>query len=291
MSREDFTELVVTKRVCTRDKMARIPWSSDYDEEVEMRQRYIPQLEAILKEEERVRQRVEARKQKHQSILAEANTIKTTNGRMDAEKYLAYKVADCECMVQKAASECHAIKQYCEHELDQVIPVLEHAFAEVERLHMKDMCEVKAYGNPPPLVVTVLGAVCIFFGEEPTWARAKRLLSDSCFLQRLLHYEKDNISTDILRKLDPYIADPSFDPNVVRRMSIAAAAMCSWVRAMCTYSQALNVLAPRISALKDSEETLADAQVELQAWQECWVQASNSGANTSDDNVAKQAAT
>lgn len=46
----------------------------------------------------------------------------------------------------------------------------------LESLNKKDMTEIKTYGRPPALVETVMQAVMILRGCEPTWAEAKRQL-------------------------------------------------------------------------------------------------------------------
>lgn len=49
----------------------------------------------------------------------------------------------------------------------------------LESLNKKDMTEIKSYGRPPALVETVMQAVMILRGCEPTWAEAKRQLGTS----------------------------------------------------------------------------------------------------------------
>lgn len=38
------------------------------------------------------------------------------------------------------------------------------------------MTEIKSYGRPPALVETVMQAVMILLGRDPSWAEAKRQL-------------------------------------------------------------------------------------------------------------------
>lgn len=46
----------------------------------------------------------------------------------------------------------------------------------MESLNKKDLTEIKSYGRPPTLVETVMQAVMILRGSEPTWAEAKKQL-------------------------------------------------------------------------------------------------------------------
>ena len=49
----------------------------------------------------------------------------------------------------------------------------------LQSLNKKDIAEVKAYGRPPVLVETVMQAVMILKGCDPSWAEAKRQLGKS----------------------------------------------------------------------------------------------------------------
>lgn len=44
------------------------------------------------------------------------------------------------------------------------------------------MTEIKSYGRPPALVETVMQAVMILLGRDPSWAEAKRQLGSSRML-------------------------------------------------------------------------------------------------------------
>lgn len=62
----------------------------------------------------------------------------------------------------------------------------------LESLNKKDMTEIKSYGRPPVLVETVMQAVMILRGCEPTWAEAKRQLGKikgkfQIFIKSLYH--------------------------------------------------------------------------------------------------------
>ena len=50
------------------------------------------------------------------------------------------------------------------------------------------------------------------------WASAKSLLGDSNFLKRCIEYDKDNISSIILKKLKKYIDNPDFVPEKVEKV-------------------------------------------------------------------------
>jgi len=70
-------------------------------------------------------------------------------------------------------------------DLDEALPALSMAMAEVELLDKKAIAEVKVYSQPPELVSLVMCAVMILFGLSPTWAAAKIKMNDVNFLQQV----------------------------------------------------------------------------------------------------------
>lgn len=57
-----------------------------------------------------------------------------------------------------------------------LLVIFSPAVQALESLNKKDMTEIKSYGRPPALVETVMQAVMILRGCDPTWAEAKRQL-------------------------------------------------------------------------------------------------------------------
>lgn len=57
------------------------------------------------------------------------------------------------------------------------------------------------------------------------------------FLQKLQTYDKDNIPPEVIVKIRPYMENPDFEPEVVKKASKAAYGLVSWVRAMEAYDR------------------------------------------------------
>lgn len=74
------------------------------------------------------------------------------------------------------------------------------------------------------------------------WGPAQQMLADNNFLASLKTYDKDNMSEALMVQIRPYIADPNFDPAVVRKASKAAYGLCCWIRAMESYDKVNKVL-------------------------------------------------
>ena len=98
---------------------------------------------------------------------------------------------------EKIAQEelkCKAIADNAQRDLDEAIPALEAAMEALDALNKKDITEIKSFTKPPPLVETVLQAVMILRGQDPTWAEAKRQLGNTNFIDQLKTFDKDNMS-------------------------------------------------------------------------------------------------
>uniref|UniRef100_A0A4W2CP28 AAA+ ATPase domain-containing protein n=1 Tax=Bos indicus x Bos taurus TaxID=30522 RepID=A0A4W2CP28_BOBOX len=146
-----------------------------------------------------------------------------------------------------------------------------HPFSQaLESLNKKDIGEIKSYGRPPAQVEMVLQAVMILRGNDPTWAEAKRQLGEQNFIKSLIHFDKDNISDKVLKKIGAYCAQPDFQPDIIGRVSLAAKSLCMWVRAMELYGRLYRVVEPKrirmntaLAQLQEKQAALAEAQEKL----------------------------
>ncbi|KAL0970220.1 hypothetical protein UPYG_G00238880 [Umbra pygmaea] len=166
--------------------------------------------------------------------------------------------------------KCKSMAENAQKDLDEALPDLDLAMKALESLNKKDMTEIKSYGRPPALVETVMQAVMILRGNEPTWAEAKRQLGDSNFIKQLINFDKDNISERVLKKISQYCTQPDFQPDIIGRVSLAAKSLCMWVRAMEVYGRIVRVVEPkraRLNAAKsqltEKQNALAEAQARL----------------------------
>jgi dynein heavy chain len=138
----------------------------------------------------------------------------------------------------------------------------------LDALDKNDITEIKAFNNPPAMVQTVLEAVCILLGAKPDWPTAKALLGDSNFLKNLYTYDKDNIAEIKLKKIKPYIENPSFVPEEVLKVSKACRSMCLWVRAIDIYARVFKEVEPKKAKLRQAEDELKVVLSELKLKQD-----------------------
>jgi dynein heavy chain len=133
-----------------------------------------------------------------------------------------------------AAAAAKAIKDDCEGELAVAMPMLEAALNALNTLTKNDITEVKSMKSPPSGVKLVMEAVCIMKGIKPRkindpaggvkkvddyWGPSASLLAEPTFLSDLETYDKDNIDPKIVEKIRPFVADPNFEPEVVKKAS------------------------------------------------------------------------
>jgi dynein heavy chain len=160
--------------------------------------------------------------------------------------------------VNEIAAQANAIKIDAQADLDEALPAFEGAVKALKALSKNDITEIKSFAKPPPLVQTVLEAVCILKGAKPTWDDAKKIMSDSSFLSSLETYDKDNIPPKVIKAIQAYITNPDFTPDAVEKVSKAAKSLCMWVRAMDTYARIAKNVEPKRQALQAAEKQVAE---------------------------------
>ncbi|XP_041433138.1 dynein heavy chain 7, axonemal isoform X2 [Xenopus laevis] len=177
-----------------------------------------------------------------------------------------------EAVANEQAMAAKAIKDECDSDLAQALPILESALAALDTLTSQDITVVKSMKSPPAGVKLVMEAICILKGVKPDkipdpsgsgkkiedfWGPAKRVLGEMKFLQSLHEYDKDNIPPsymNIIRK--QYITNAEFVPEKVRNASTAAEGLCKWVIAMDSYDKVAKVVAPKKIKLNQAQSEL-----------------------------------
>lgn len=103
----------------------------------------------------------------------------------------------------------------------------------LSKLDKDSIVEIKAFKSPPQGVVFVMECVMVLLGESKDWNSIKKVLSDvNGFLGRLKKYDVETTSEKVWKKArDGYISKPNFEPNEIKKSSIAASALCVWANA------------------------------------------------------------
>ena len=135
--------------------------------------------------------------------------------------------------------------------------ILEAAVQKINELSTASLVSLRITSHPPELVKSVLETLCIVMNElDISETSARRLLAREDLICRLICYDKDNVPVSILRQLNKYIWDAHFTEKdildfvssvefssaQVSHFTVAAGALCEWVRALYSYSLALHEL-------------------------------------------------
>jgi len=140
---------------------------------------------------------------------------------------------------------------------------------------------VKAMQKPPGGVILTAQAMCIMFEVKPLkvavdggkkednfWEAAKKeLLGDPQLLNKMINFDKDNIPDSVITKVMPLYDDPEFEPEKVKKGSLAAMGICKWVRAMVVYDKVAKEVAPKKKKLAQAESDVAQAEATVAAKQ------------------------
>jgi len=165
--------------------------------------------------------------------------------------------------VNKQAAEVQEVQADAQKDLDAALPALNSAIKALDSISKNDITIVKTFTNPPILVKVVMEAVCLMFDQKPDWESSKKLLGDSQLLDKLKNYDKDNIDEKTLKKIKPYLENPEFNADAVKKQSSAAAGLCMWVSAMDVYAHVAKEVEPKKARLAEMNRVLDSANATL----------------------------
>lgn len=81
--------------------------------------------------------------------------------------------------------------------------------------------------------------------KDTSWANVKKELADPNFMNLLKNYEKNNISQNLIKKIQKYTHRSDMARSTIFNISPAAAAMWDWVTAMEMYGMAFREIEPK----------------------------------------------
>lgn len=89
--------------------------------------------------------------------------------------------------------------------------------------------------SPPPLVRFVMEAINIMFSYPADWYYSRKLLGKDNFGQMLCDFDRDNMSDDMLEKLEPYVRDLNVNEDKIRYANRAISGLWNYVVALYSY--------------------------------------------------------
>lgn len=153
-------------------------------------------------------------------------------------------------------------------ELDKAMPALKEAEDALSKISKGDIAEVKGFINPSPVVVLVLEAVCVLLGEKTDWNSAKSVMMSIDFMDRLIKFDRNNVSDNTLRRLRNLTNKPEFDPVFVGQKSLACKSLCMWARAIDNYAKIAKEVEPKKRKVSDMQQKLDLKNKELMVKQD-----------------------
>ncbi|XP_014284130.1 dynein axonemal heavy chain 7 isoform X1 [Halyomorpha halys] len=219
------------------------------------------------------------------ALIQAADDVRYTVAKVDKEKEDVAKVEEIvkgdEVVANAQAEAAQAIKNECDENLAEAMPILDAALAALNTLTPADITVVKSMKNPPKGVKLVMEAICVMKDIKPDripdpdgsgkmvedyWGPSKRVLGDMKFLEGLINFDKDNIPPRIMKNItERFLHNAEFDPDKIKTASTAAEGLCKWVIAISKYDKVAKVVAPKKIALAKAEEEYKTAMVALEA--------------------------
>jgi dynein heavy chain len=130
----------------------------------------------------------------------------------------------------------------------------------LSKLSKGDVGEMRGMKQASKGVLLTAEATCIMVGRsaykvaapdgkgqvDDWWATAKgELLSDPKLIDKMKDFDKDNIPDVIIAKIQPLYESPDFEPEKIKKSSLAAMGICKWIRAMVVYDKVAKEVAPK----------------------------------------------
>uniref|UniRef100_A0A5K3FFM7 Dynein axonemal heavy chain 3 n=2 Tax=Mesocestoides corti TaxID=53468 RepID=A0A5K3FFM7_MESCO len=240
-----------------------------------MRNRYLTGLKELdFAAEEISKMKVELVELQPQLIATGAETdellAKVAKDTIQVEAQRTVVASD-QLIANQQAAAAQSIKDECEADLAEALPILSDALASLDTLKQNDITLVKSMKNPPSVVKLVMEAVCIMMQEKPDrkpdastgkmvedyWTVSLKLLGDLKFLEKLKSYNIDAIPAAAMKRIrDIYIPNKDFNPKIVRNASTACEGLCKWIIALDKYDAVAKVVAPKKAKLAVAEKEL-----------------------------------
>lgn len=163
--------------------------------------------------------------------------------------------------VEKKAAEAKVIKDDCDADYQQAVPILNNAKAIVDNLDKASVGEIKGYANPPPLVVTTMEAVVTMLGSKDiSWEGIKKQIMDpGKFIAGIKVIKVEEIPEKIWKTVrEKYFKLPDFKPELIASKSVAAGKLCEWCLALSKYQLINKDIIPKREKAADMDKVLKE---------------------------------
>uniref|UniRef100_A0A8C6RAH3 Dynein, axonemal, heavy chain 10 n=1 Tax=Nannospalax galili TaxID=1026970 RepID=A0A8C6RAH3_NANGA len=137
-------------------------------------------------------------------------------------------------------------KAEAETTLAEVMPILEAAKLELQKLDKSDVTEIRSFAKPPKQVQTVCECILIMKGyKELNWKTAKGMMSDPNFLRSLMEIDFDSITQGQVKNIKGLLKTLNTTIEEMEAVSKAGLGMLKFVEAVMGYCDVFREIKPK----------------------------------------------
>ncbi|KAI4568749.1 hypothetical protein MJG53_014367 [Ovis ammon polii x Ovis aries] len=175
--------------------------------------------------------------------LLEEIATNTAIGKSEEKKKLAEEKA----MEIEEQNKIIAVeKTEAETALAEVMPILEAAKLELQKLDKSDVTEIRSFAKPPKQVQTVCECILIMKGyKELNWKTAKGMMSDPNFLRSLMEIDFDSITQSQVKNIRGLLKTLNTTTEEMEAVSKAGLGMLKFVEAVMGYCDVFKEIKPK----------------------------------------------
>lgn len=262
---EFYKRLLQSKRQENSDKTNRLLSGIDKIKEAGVQVQALQ--EVLVKESEEVE---EARQKT--AVLME--TVGREKAIVEEQSAIAAKEEE---KTNKIVAEVTEFESQCSADLAAAQPIVKAALDALDTLDKGSISELKNLGKPPEDVAMV--AICVkVLTSNPraipnvknrSWNECKKMMNAvDRFLADLKNFDVNNIPQACVDQIQMYINNPSFQPEVIRKKSMAAAGLCMWCIGMNKYHKIRCEVRPKEERLAEAQQRLNSSRTALKKIQD-----------------------
>ncbi|NWU99300.1 DYH10 protein, partial [Upupa epops] len=177
----------------------------------------------------------------------------------EKKKLAEDKAAEIEEQYKVLATE----KAAAEEALAEVMPIVEAAKLELQKLDKSDVTEIRSFAKPPKQVQVVLECVLIMRGyKELNWRTAKGMMSEANFLRSLMQIDFDGITHSQVKSIRGLLKSTTF--GEMEQVSRAGLGMLKFVEAVMSYCDVVKEVKPKREKVARLEQNYYLSKRELE---------------------------
>ncbi|KAM6051570.1 dynein axonemal heavy chain 10-like [Theristicus caerulescens] len=156
-------------------------------------------------------------------------------------------------------------KAAAETALAEVMPILEAAKLELQKLDKSDVTEIRSFAKPPKQVQVVLECVLIMRGyKELNWKTAKGMMSEANFLRSLMEIDFDGITQSQVKSVRGLLKNLNTTFTEMELVSRAGLGMLKFVEAVMSYCDVVKEVKPKREKVARLERNYYSSKRELE---------------------------